>query len=306
MEAIIARSLSKTYRSGKSQTHALKGIDLDIQEGELFGLVGPDGAGKTTLIRILVSLILPDQGTASVGGLDVVRNFGLLRQQIGYVPGRFSLYQDLTVHENLHFFASVFGVNAEEQYGLVREIYKYLEPFRDRKAGQLSGGMKQKLALSCALIHRPSVLFLDEPTTGVDAVSRREFWVLLSQLRNQGMTIFVSTPYMDEAARCDRVGLIQEGRLLRIDPPTAIVRDFPLTLYALSTDLMSRVKPDLASCAEVLSAFAFGANYHLTFQTSAGPQACVRMLEQKGHTNIRLEVIQPGIEDCFMYFMKGS
>lgn len=306
MDSIIARTLSKTYRSGKSETHALRGIDLDIPAGELFGLVGPDGAGKTTLIRILVSLILPDQGTASVGGMDVVRDYGLLRRRIGYVPGRFSLYQDLTVQENLHFFASVFGVNADEQYGSVREIYKYLEPFRNRKAGQLSGGMKQKLALSCALIHHPLVLFLDEPTTGVDAVSRKEFWILLSQLRSQGMTIFVSTPYMDEAARCDRVGLIQEGKMLRIDTPSAIVREFPLTLYALSTDRMSRVKADLSGCAEVRSAFAFGTNYHLTFQTEAGPRTCVSLLQQKGHSIIRLEVIQPGIEDCFMYFMKEA
>ena len=219
-EAITVNGISKRY--GKVQ--ALHGVSLSVDEGELFGLIGPDGAGKTTLFRLLTTLLLPDEGTATVCGLDLVKDYRLIRQQVGYMPGRFSLYSDLRVEENFQFFASLFGTTVEENYSLVAPIYSQIEPFRKRKAGKLSGGMKQKLALSCALIHKPRVLFLDEPTTGVDVVSRVEFWDMLQNLRRQGITILVSTPYMDEAQRCTRVALISGGSILGVDTPDEIVR----------------------------------------------------------------------------------
>lgn len=221
MAAIEIHNLTKSY--GKVQ--ALKGISLSVEEGELFGLIGPDGAGKTTLFRLLTTLLIPDEGSASVCGLDIVKNYRLIRQQVGYMPGHFSLYPDLTVEENMRFFASLFGTTIEENYSLVAPIYSQIEPFRTRKAGKLSGGMKQKLALSCALIHKPRVLFLDEPTTGVDVVSRVELWDMLQDLRRQGITILVSTPYMDEAQRCARVALINGGNILGIDTPEEVVRN---------------------------------------------------------------------------------
>ena len=219
-ESIVINGISKRY--GKVQ--ALHGVSLSVGEGELFGLIGPDGAGKTTLFRLLTTLLLPDEGSATVCGLDLVKDYRLIRQQVGYMPGRFSLYPDLSVEENLQFFASIFGTTIEENYNLVAPIYSQIEPFRKRKAGKLSGGMKQKLALSCALIHKPRVLFLDEPTTGVDVVSRVEFWDMLQNLRRQGITILVSTPYMDEAQRCTRVALISGGTILGVDTPEEVVR----------------------------------------------------------------------------------
>ena len=219
-ESIVINGISKRY--GKVQ--ALHGVSLSVGEGELFGLIGPDGAGKTTLFRLLTTLLLPDEGSATVCGLDLVKDYRLIRQQVGYMPGRFSLYPDLSVEENLQFFASIFGTSIEENYNLVAPIYSQIEPFRKRKAGKLSGGMKQKLALSCALIHKPRVLFLDEPTTGVDVVSRVEFWDMLQNLRQQGITILVSTPYMDEAQRCTRVALISGGTILGVDTPEEVVR----------------------------------------------------------------------------------
>ncbi len=219
-EAITVNGISKRY--GKVQ--ALRGVNLSVEEGELFGLIGPDGAGKTTMFRLLTTLLLPDEGSATVCGFDLVNDYRLIRQQVGYMPGRFSLYPDLSVEENLQFFASLFGTSVEENYNLVAPIYSQIEPFRKRKAGKLSGGMKQKLALSCALIHKPRVLFLDEPTTGVDVVSRVEFWDMLQDLRRQGITILVSTPYMDEAQRCGRVALISGGSILGVDTPADIVR----------------------------------------------------------------------------------
>ncbi|MCR4878011.1 MAG: ABC transporter ATP-binding protein [Bacteroidales bacterium] len=219
-EAITVNGISKRY--GKVQ--ALQGVNLSVEEGELFGLIGPDGAGKTTMFRLLTTLLLPDEGSATVCGFDLVNDYRLIRQQVGYMPGRFSLYPDLSVEENLQFFASLFGTSVEENYNLVAPIYSQIEPFRKRKAGKLSGGMKQKLALSCALIHKPRVLFLDEPTTGVDVVSRVEFWDMLQDLRRQGITILVSTPYMDEAQRCGRVALISGGSILGVDTPADIVR----------------------------------------------------------------------------------
>jgi ABC-2 type transport system ATP-binding protein len=223
--------ITKTYNKG--QVLAVKDITFEVGRGELFGLIGPDGAGKTTLFRILTTLLLADSGAATVNGCDVVKDFEKIRCTVGYMPGRFSLYQDLTIEENLHFFATVFGTTIRENYHLIKDIYQQIEPFKDRRAGKLSGGMKQKLALCCALIHKPAVLFLDEPTTGVDVVSRKEFWEMLRRLKDEGITILVSTPYMDEAVRCDRIALIQKGSILSIDTPAGIVESFPGDLYAV-------------------------------------------------------------------------
>ena len=204
--AVTAQGLEKNYGT----VPALKGVSLEVPEGELFGLVGPDGAGKTTLLRILTTLLLPDKGTAAVDGLDVVKDYRQIRARIGYMPGRFSLYQDLSVEENLTFFATLFGTTVQDNYDFIKDIYQQIEPFKTRRAGKLSGGMKQKLALCCALIHRPSVLFLDEPTTGVDPISRKELWEMLRKLKAQGIAVVVSTPYMDEAALCDRIALARD------------------------------------------------------------------------------------------------
>jgi ABC-type multidrug transport system ATPase subunit len=230
MNAIEVHTLEKSYGSVK----ALKGVSFDVGKGEIFGLIGPDGAGKTSIFRILATLILPDSGSASVLGLDTVRNYKDIRTRIGYMPGRFSLYPDLSVKENLDFFANIFGVTLEENYDLVAPIYRQIEPFRERRAGKLSGGMKQKLALCCALIHKPEVLFLDEPTTGVDAVSRVEFWEMLLSLKEAGISILASTPYMDEAARCDRIAFMTEGRILETCTPPADLENYFIDLIRKS------------------------------------------------------------------------
>lgn len=230
MAIVSVENLKMSYDKGRVK--ALKGVTFDVEEGEIFGLIGPDGAGKTSLFRILTTLLLADSGKAVVDGMDVVNDYKKIRQHIGYMPGRFSLYQDLTVEENLSFFATVFNTTIEENYHLVEDIYRQIEPFKKRKAGKLSGGMKQKLALSCALIHAPHVLFLDEPTTGVDPVSRKEFWEMLQKLKkNFKLSIVVSTPYMDEALQCDRIALIQDGQFLTIDTPENIIRTYTQTLW---------------------------------------------------------------------------
>jgi ABC-2 type transport system ATP-binding protein len=234
MKAVAIKDIHKTFKVEKSTVTALRGISFEVEQGELFGLIGPDGAGKTTLFRILTTLMLADKGSAYVDGLDVIADYKEIRKRVGYMPGRFSLYQDLTVEENLQFFATLFNTSIEENYDLVKDIYVQIEKFKTRKAGALSGGMKQKLALSCALIHKPSVLFLDEPTTGVDAVSRKEFWELLHNLQQQKITILVSTPYMDEADLCDRVALIQEGSILDIEAPQRITEKFDRILWSVS------------------------------------------------------------------------
>src|SRR5487761_2368014 len=226
MKAIIADNLEKKYGSKKAVVNAVKRVSFSVEKGELFGIIGPDGAGKTSLFRMFTTLLLPDGGTGQVDGSDIVRDFKDIRKKVGYMPGRFSLYQDLSVEENLNFFATIFNTSLSENYELIKEIYIQIEPFRERKAGKLSGGMKQKLALCCALIHRPVVLFLDEPTTGVDAVSRKEFWEMLKRLKAQGITILVSTPYMDEASLCDRVALIQKSEILSINTPDGIIDQF--------------------------------------------------------------------------------
>jgi ABC-2 type transport system ATP-binding protein len=305
MKAIEVAGVRKTFRTGKdSVTIALDNISLDAAPGELLGLIGPDGSGKTTLFRILTTLLIADTGTARVNGLDVVKDYKAIRKQVGYMPGRFSLYQDLSVEENLSFFATLFNTSIEENYELVKDIYVQIEKFKSRKAGALSGGMKQKLALCCALIHRPTVLFLDEPTTGVDAVSRKEFWELLRKLLEQKITILVSTPYMDEASLCDRVALFQEGRILDIDTPVGIISKFPKPLWAGQSDNMYELLNALQQNDKVISCYPFGQEHHIVFETEESVRVIENELRAKGLTGIRFNRTEPGIEDCFMALMK--
>ncbi len=299
--AVSVKHLSKKFASGKSEVKALKDISFEVKPGELFGLIGPDGAGKTTLFRILTTLMLADEGQATVDGLEVVSQFKEIRKRVGYMPGRFSLYPDLSVEENLAFFATLFDTSIEENYDLVKDIYSQIEKFSKRKAGQLSGGMKQKLALSCALIHRPSVLFLDEPTTGVDAVSRKEFWELLRRLQKQNITIMVSTPYMDEASLCDRVALIQEGGILDIDTPKGITSKFNKTLWSARGKQMFNLMTELKAMENVFSCYPFGQEHHVVFKQEAPSiDEVIRKLSQP---DVRFEKIEPTIEDCFMALM---
>ncbi|MCB0612550.1 MAG: ABC transporter ATP-binding protein [Phaeodactylibacter sp.] len=299
-QAIQVESLSKRY--GKN-VQALNQVSFEVGRGELFGLIGPDGAGKTTLIRILATLLLANEGQALVNGWEVRRDYRKIRSHIGYMPGRFSLYQDLSVEENLHFFASIFGTTIEENYELIRDIYVQLEPFRKRKAGKLSGGMKQKLALCCALIHKPVVLLLDEPTTGVDPVSRQEFWEMLKRLKEKEITILVSTPYMDEASLCDRVALIQKGNILSIDKPAGIVSAFDKPLLAVRTNDMYRLIHDLREFESTHSAFPFGEYVHLALRNAIWPEAIHAYLAGKEHTDIEIKPAQATIEDAFMELM---
>ncbi len=298
---ILVRDIEKKY----GDVVALKKTSFEIQKGEIFGLIGPDGAGKTTLIRILTTLILPDSGSSEVMGYDVVNDFKKLRSKIGYMPGKFSLYMDLTVEENLELFASIFGTTVEENYELIRDIYEQIEPFKKRRAGNLSGGMKQKLALSCAMIHRPEVIFLDEPTTGVDAVSRKEFWQMLKKLKAHGITILVSTPYMDEAGMCDRVALIQNGSIFTIAPPDQIVSDFGRHLYSIRASKRGDLIHDLRNYQFTHSVFIFGDSIHYTEKRKTTDiKALHQYLENKKYTEVEIEQIEPSIEDCFMELMK--
>jgi len=282
-------------------TQAVDDVSFAVDQGEIFGIIGPDGAGKTTLFRILTTLLLADSGRATVDGLDVVADYRAIRSRVGYMPGRFSLYQDLTVEENLSFFAAVFNTTISENYDLIKDIYGQIEPFKHRRAGALSGGMKQKLALSCALIHRPSVLFLDEPTTGVDPVSRAELWQMLGKLRTEGITILVSTPYMDEAQLCDRIALMQNGRFLQVATPDEIVKAFNGRLWSVSAGRMSALLRDLRAHPAVASCHAFGDSHHVTFKD---PHADGTQLESYlaglGHQEVRITTSDPSIEDCFM------
>ena len=288
MKSIQINNISLNYGS----VEALKGITFDVENGELFGLIGPDGAGKTSLFRILTTLLLADSGTAAVDGLDVVRDYKQIRNCVGYMPGRFSLYQDLSVEENLNFFATVFGTTVKKNHHLIEDIYCQIEPFKSRRAGQLSGGMKQKLALCCALIHKPSVLFLDEPTTGVDPVSRKEFWGMLKKLKQQGITILVSTPYMDEAALCDRIAFIQHGKILTINTPEKITTNFPYEIYAVEAEDNYAILKQLRQNSAVRSVFSFGDTLHVVFNGE--------LRIENGELNCHFKKIEPTIEDCFM------
>jgi ABC-type multidrug transport system ATPase subunit len=284
--AIAISRLNKRF----GDLQALTDVSFEVGKGELFGIIGPDGAGKTTLFRILTSLLLADSGSAVVDGRDVVTDYRELRKHIGYMQGRFSLYTDLTVEENLHFFATLFNTSVQENYPLIAPIYRQIEPFKNRRAGKLSGGMKQKLALSCALIHKPSILFLDEPTTGVDPVSRKEFWEMLRLLKLEGITIVVSTPYMDEANRCDRIALIQHGKILSIETPEQILKQFPKRLYRIEMRNQLHLLEEFRRNPAVESAFMFGEYLHLTCKDDA--PLSPDFIE-----------VQPSIEDCFIHLM---
>jgi len=291
---ISINNISKSYK-GKQPVSALQDINLQITEGELFGLIGPDGAGKTSLFRILTTLLLADKGSATVDGEDVVKDFRKIRNHIGYMPGRFSLYQDLTIEENLQFFADVFDTTIEANYDMIKDIYVQIEPFKKRRAGKLSGGMKQKLALCCALIHKPRVLFLDEPTTGVDPVSRKEFWEMLKGLKKQNITIMVSTPYMDEAGLCDRIALIQSGKIMSVNTPENIVSNYPFTLYEAKAENNYHLLEELKKQDNVRLCYISGEYLHVVFK--------------EGDTQIRfphkeLRKVKPTIEDCFIQLMK--
>lgn len=294
---IKAEGICKSYK----KVTALKDISLNIDNGEIFGLIGPDGAGKTTLFRILTTLSLADSGTAEVCGLDVVKDYVKIRSEIGYMPGHFALYQDLSVEENLQFYASIFGTDVKSNYGNIKEIYRQFEPFKTRRAGALSGGMKQKLALCCALVHRPKVLFLDEPTTGVDAVSRKEFWAMLRRIRESGVSILVSTPYMDEAALCDRIAMISEGHIIGGGTPEQIRESYPDKLYAAKgSDIFGMLRV-LRATEGVIECNSFGSLCHVSV-AETGPDASTleSVLEQAGFVDSIVESIEPGIEDCFM------
>jgi ABC-type multidrug transport system ATPase subunit len=303
MSGVILHNITKTYN--KKSVLAVDDVSLTVQEGELFGLIGPDGAGKTSIFRMLTTLLLPDSGEATVNGLDIVKDYKAIRSQVGYMPGKFSLYQDLTVEENLHFFATLFNTSLEENYDLIKDIYIQLEPFKKRRAGKLSGGMKQKLALCCALIHRPTVLFLDEPTTGVDSVSRKEFWEMLKKLKQQGITILVSTPYMDEATMCERIALIQSGKIMSIDTPKNITQQYPDELFAIQAKNMGGALKELRALSSIKSCNAFGDFHHITFvdYNAQSTDKLKKHLEEKGHTEVVLKEIEATIEDCFIQLM---
>lgn len=294
--AVEITDLTKRY----GRLCALDNVNFNVECGELFGLIGPDGAGKSSLYKILATLSQPDSGTATVCGLDAVRNYKQLRTRIGYMPEKFSLYQDMTVSENLNFFASLFGVTVRESYNLIAPIFSQLEKFPDRLAGALSGGMKQKLALSCALIHRPEILLLDEPTTGVDAVSRSEFWDMLSELRGKGITILVSTSYMDEATRCERIAMIDKGHILAVDSPQALIRNLDENLYNAVAGDMFVLLTLLRTLPEVIDCYTFGATLHLVTTDSFSVGKTVEFLRRSGLPDARIYPATGTIEDLFI------
>ncbi len=300
---IEVNNISKSYGTNM----ALDSLSFEVSRGDLFGFIGPDGAGKTTLFRILASLLLPDAGSARLGGFDVVKDYKEIRKSIGYMPGKFSLYKDLSVEENLEFFATIFGTSVAENYDLIKNIYVHIEPFKKRLAGRLSGGMKQKLALCCALIHKPEILILDEPTTGVDAVSRKEFWEMLKNLKAGGLTILVSTPYMDEATLCDRIALIQKGKILTIDKPQTIVNNFSKPLFSVKASSIYKLMEDMEKYTNTESVQPFGQLVHfIPKDVSVEPAQLTIFLNSNGHEDARIERITAGIEDVFMLLMSSA
>jgi ABC-2 type transport system ATP-binding protein len=305
MKAVSVNKLSKVY--GKPPFTAVDAVSFEVSFGSIFGLIGPDGAGKTSIFRMLTTLLLPDAGEASVNGLDVVKHYKDIRKQVGYMPGKFSLYTDLTIEENLHFFATVFGTTVEKNYHLIKDIYEQLAPFKDRKAGKLSGGMKQKLALCCALIHEPKVLFLDEPTTGVDPVSRKEFWEMLKRLKQRGLAILVSTPYMDEAALCDEIALIQNGKILDKQAPQQLIQSFGRHLFAVKAPHMRSLLLGLNQLEIVNDAYAFGEHAHVVLKQSDGTLDSLSLaMTQHQITYESLAQVEPSIEDCFIKYLRNG
>lgn len=303
MEKIIeAQGIGKSF----GDTEALKNISFEVNRGEIFGFIGPDGAGKTTLFRIITTLLLPDAGRMTVMGLDCKTGYRELRRNIGYMPGRFSLYHDLTVEENLNFYATVFGTTVRKNYDLIRDVYSHIEPFRKRLAGKLSGGMKQKLALSCALIHKPGLLVLDEPTTGVDAVSRSEFWEMLNRLREENITIIASTPYMDEAMRCNRVALIQKGQILSVNPPEKIREEFSRKLFSVKSSEKYKLINALRNFPGTATAYPFGDSVHLTFRDNEQDHSLTGYLNSMGISDATISETRAGIEDRFLELMQDK
>lgn len=305
MQSIVVQNLCKTYNKGQIQ--AVDGVSFSVEKGEIFGLIGPDGAGKTSIFRMLTTLLLPNAGSASVEGFDIVKDYKEIRSSVGYMPGKFSLYQDLSVEENLDFFASVFNTTIQANYELIKDIYVQIAPFKTRRAGKLSGGMKQKLALCCALIHKPTVLFLDEPTTGVDPVSRKEFWEMLKRLKFQGITILVATPYMDEANLCDRIALIQHGKILTINTPHNIAASYPFPLFAFKSDKMSALLKCLNTCEYVASCYGFGESAHVTFRENEADsiEKTRQYLAEKGLFDVEVQQIAANIEDSFIDLLRN-
>jgi ABC-2 type transport system ATP-binding protein len=301
MPAVTLKNITKKY----GDFVAVDEVSFEVKKGELFGLIGPDGAGKTSIFRVLTTLLLADGGTASVEGHDVVKDFQEIRNKVGYMPGKFSLYQDLTVKENLEFFATIFGTTIEENYDLIKDIYDQIKPFSDRRAGKLSGGMKQKLALCCALIHKPEVLFLDEPTTGVDVVSRSEFWDMLAKLKKQNITIVVSTPYMDEAKLCDRIALIQNGKIMTVDEPHQIINSFPKPLFAVKAKNIYKLLQNLRTEKEIENCDAFGEFLHLTLVSEQVDEEKIKTIAQKYNPeDLEVKKTEPTIEDSFIRLMR--
>ena len=298
MEAVIVKNLTKVY---EKDITAVDAVSFSVKQGEIFGLIGPDGAGKTSIFRVLTTLLLPDGGSATVDGFDVVKDYKQIRNRVGYMPGKFSLYQDLSVEENLNFFATVFNTTIEANYQWIKDIYIQLEPFKARRAGKLSGGMKQKLALCCALIHKPVVLFLDEPTTGVDPVSRKEFWEMLKQLKKQNISIVVSTPYMDEANMCDEIALMQSGKLLSVDTPANIIKSYQEQLYAIKADNMHSLLKVLRGYDKVMSSYTFGEYAHVSFkEPEVNLNDVTAYLKQQGLTGTEIKKTAVTIEDSFI------
>jgi ABC-2 type transport system ATP-binding protein len=304
MKPVVVDHIVKSYSTKKDKVIAVDDLSFEVEKGELLGIIGPDGAGKTSLFRIMATLLVQDSGKALIDGLDTVKDYKAIRERIGYMPGRFSLYQDLTVEENINFFATIFNTTIHENYDLVKDIYSQIEPFKDRRAGKLSGGMKQKLALSCALIHKPSVLLLDEPTTGVDAVSRKEFWEMLKNLKRQGITILVSTPYMDEAGLCDRIALVQNGRMLSLNTPTGVTEDFDKPLLAARAADMLKLLKRLKLAPDVEDAYPFGEYHHVVLNKNYNPSQLKSYITRE-LPDVEIVNAVPNIEDCFMNLMKN-
>ena len=307
MKSIIVNNLTKTYGKKTEKVLAVDDVSFDVNPGEIFGLIGPDGSGKTSIFRMLTTVLLPDSGSASIEGLGIIKDYKEIRKILGYMPGRFSLYQDLTIEENLEFFASVFNTTIAENYDLIKDIYIQIEPFKDRRAGKLSGGMKQKLALCCALIHKPKVLFLDEPTTGVDPVSRKEFWEMLQRLKLQGITMVVATPYMDEAALCDRIALMQHGKILSINTPEKISNSYPDLLFEVKAGRTANVLRALENFDKKKNVYAYGEFVHLSVAQNENfeIEKITEYLKKEGFENIEINPIKASIEDSFIRLLSN-